>query len=320
MLLLLACGADGDGDGHDRWHDCDDGDRSVSLDAEEVCNGIDDDCDYYIDEGFDADANGIGDCLDTERCDGVDNNGDGAIDEDLDHDGDGITDCEDIEECDGFDNDGDGAVDERYADADEDGIADCHEACRVEPTETERCDIDLELGDVTCEDGRMASIRDSTNGLQLQLNTTDWISVRVDMTTGASSGWLWNLGDSESNDGSGGDGGTNYNDSEAQVKDAALGVYHSQELESAPAIEVPDAIDAAGDDLSILVCDGYFRFESSRGDWEVVASTLFQIDGDEPDSEAGENDRKLWLGIERSVANTTRTGTGVESATITFGR
>lgn len=48
-----------------------------------------------------------------EPCDGVDNDGDGDVDEgwpDTDHDG--IADCVDSEECDGIDNDGDGSVDE----------------------------------------------------------------------------------------------------------------------------------------------------------------------------------------------------------------
>lgn len=48
-----------------------------------------------------------------EACDGVDNDGDGDIDEGYpDTDGDGIADCVDREECDCLDNDGDGDVDE----------------------------------------------------------------------------------------------------------------------------------------------------------------------------------------------------------------
>ena len=60
-----------------------------------------------------------------EECDGLDNNGNGTIDEGFtDTDGDGTADCLDTEECDGFDNDGDGIVDEGY-DQDGDGYSTC---------------------------------------------------------------------------------------------------------------------------------------------------------------------------------------------------
>jgi hypothetical protein len=60
----------------------------------EQCNGIDDDADGLVDEGFpDTDSDGIADCVDTEECDGLDNDGDGEVDEDFDADGDGTADC-----------------------------------------------------------------------------------------------------------------------------------------------------------------------------------------------------------------------------------
>jgi hypothetical protein len=66
----------------------------------------------------DADGNGIADLCDREVCDGRDNDRDGRVDEGFDSDGDGIGNCLDSE-CpplspanDGFDNDGDGLIDE----------------------------------------------------------------------------------------------------------------------------------------------------------------------------------------------------------------
>ena len=125
FLFVLACLSplpvevlvDDDLDGYFADEDCDDGDPSVFPSAEEICDGLDNDCDGDIDEDGltrfypDADNDGYGeagsvgeedcgiepnratndeDCDDTdslvnpladEVCDGVDNNCDGTIDE-----------------------------------------------------------------------------------------------------------------------------------------------------------------------------------------------------------------------------------------------
>ena len=191
--------------------DCDDTDAAVFPDADEVCDGADNDCDGEIDEDglstwyTDADADGAGDpatgtltcdpdegavangedCDDAdplaapgldEVCDGIDNDCDGTVDLGatdaptwyLDVDGDGFGDagvalgacegpsgyadragdCDDadfdvspdaIELCDGVDNDCDGDTDEDdaddaptwYTDADADGHGDATLATRA---------------------------------------------------------------------------------------------------------------------------------------------------------------------------------------------
>lgn len=118
---------DADGDGYFSVVDCDDSNAAIRPEALEICDGLDNDCDGFAEEGMetyaDNDGDGFGDPQVIMPCDtpGVANN----------------LDCDDnnaalnpgaLEVCDGQDNDCDGTVDEGlgnfYADADGDGLGD----------------------------------------------------------------------------------------------------------------------------------------------------------------------------------------------------
>ncbi len=151
--------------------DCDDADAAVNPAADEICNGVDDDCDGTTDELADDDGDGFslcdGDCDDDdpaafpgneEVCDGVDNDCDPATDEDADEDGDGASicdgDCDDdepasfpgnVEVCDGLDNDCDGQLPIDEVDGDGDGVMLCDGDCDdaeafTYPGAPEQCD------------------------------------------------------------------------------------------------------------------------------------------------------------------------------------
>jgi hypothetical protein len=120
------------------------GDDTAAPQPTEDCNGVDDDGDGVVDEGFDVDFDGVPDCADQEDCDGVDNDADGVVDEGFDADADGLADCYEMEACDGLDNDGDAQIDEGF-DADADGLADCFDV--------EECDGLDNDGDVEIDEG-----------------------------------------------------------------------------------------------------------------------------------------------------------------------
>jgi len=121
--------------------DCDDGEASVNPDADERCNGVDDDCDGDIDEdGVDAmswyadgDGDGYGDpAVVSLSCEAPSGTVDPAAGDDCD-DGDADIHPGAAEHCDGVDEDCDGDVDEDgevldgstwYLDADGDGYGD----------------------------------------------------------------------------------------------------------------------------------------------------------------------------------------------------
>ncbi|MDG1479042.1 MAG: MopE-related protein [Myxococcota bacterium] len=124
---------DADSDGYESDEDCDDANSTVNPSAEEICDGVDNNCDGSVDEGVsstfyaDTDADGFGDAENTaEACEvpaGYVATG---------------TDCNDTtdeaypgagEQCDDIDNDCDGEIDEEligtwYADGDSDSFGD----------------------------------------------------------------------------------------------------------------------------------------------------------------------------------------------------
>jgi hypothetical protein len=127
--------ADEDGDGWPACEDCDDGQAGVSPDAEELCNGVDDDCDGLIDwfavDGeqlyLDDDGDGWGGGEPISACDSQGYVAEGG---DCD-DGDSSVHPTADETCDGRDEDCDGTVDDDpvdgstwYQDWDSDGYGD----------------------------------------------------------------------------------------------------------------------------------------------------------------------------------------------------
>jgi hypothetical protein len=122
-----------DGDGYASEDDCNDSDSVIYPGAEELCDGVDNDCDGEIDEGVsttffaDGDGDGFGDpALTAEACQITD--GWVTTGNDCD-DSEPTTYPSASERCDGIDNDCDGEIDEDvlgewYADADADGFGD----------------------------------------------------------------------------------------------------------------------------------------------------------------------------------------------------
>ncbi|MFT5681709.1 MAG: hypothetical protein ACI8RZ_002615 [Myxococcota bacterium] len=146
---------DADADGYDESEDCDDANSVVNPGAEEICDGVDNNCDGEVDESVtttfyaDIDGDGFGDAdSSTEACEPPE----GYVATG--------TDCDDFnaevypssaEQCDELDNDCDGEIDEDvrydwYADADGDGFGDpdsAYETCDPPPgyvTDDTDCD------------------------------------------------------------------------------------------------------------------------------------------------------------------------------------
>ncbi|MEN9948716.1 MAG: hypothetical protein RL106_1539, partial [Bacteroidota bacterium] len=128
--------------------DCNDGDAAINPGEAELCNGIDDDCDLVLDNGFpltdfywDFDGDGFGDLNQVIQACAVPV-GASVFSTDCD-DNDANNFPGNIEACDGFDNDCDGIADNN-SDVDGDGFFVCTGDCddtdfNVNPGATESC-------------------------------------------------------------------------------------------------------------------------------------------------------------------------------------
>jgi len=114
------CDDDIDGDGTVNMWDCAPKNPQIFPGAFEECDGLDNNCNMFVDEGYaDADGDNVADCTDPDD----DNDGDpdetdcAPLDPTIGH---GL-----VEECDGKDNDCNDVVDDGFPDTDGDLIADC---------------------------------------------------------------------------------------------------------------------------------------------------------------------------------------------------
>jgi hypothetical protein len=139
---------DADDDGYNEDDDCNDSDASIHPDADELCDGIDNDCDDEVDEDAidmttwfgDSDGDGYGNPAEdawSTACEMPEGYTDASM----------ATDCDDLNEwiypgsdefCDGIDNDCDDEIDEDaidsttwYVDTDGDGYGDSAEGTTI---------------------------------------------------------------------------------------------------------------------------------------------------------------------------------------------
>jgi DNA/RNA endonuclease G (NUC1) len=154
-----ACDPDDDNDGDDDATDCGPLNAAINHSAVEVCDGVDNNCDGNIDEGFaDTDFDGQADCVDS--------------DDDNDNVPDAIDNCPLAANNDQADNDHDGIGDACDSDDDNDGVPDATDNCPF-LANTNQADNDHDgIGDACDSDDDNDGVPDATDNCPLTANAS----------------------------------------------------------------------------------------------------------------------------------------------------
>jgi DNA/RNA endonuclease G (NUC1) len=189
-----ACDADDDNDNDPDTTDCAPLNAAINHGAVEVCDGVDNNCDGNVDEGFtDTDNDGQADCVDTDddndnvpdatdncpltaNADQADNDHDNIGDAcDTDDDNDNVPDATDncplVANPDQADNDHDNIGDPCDADDDNDTVPDTTDNCPL-TANTDQADNDHDgAGDVCDADDDNDGVLDATDNCPLAANS-----------------------------------------------------------------------------------------------------------------------------------------------------
>jgi hypothetical protein len=181
----------------------------------------------------------------------------------------------------------------------------------------DRCALEVPDADIDCDAGAPVSVIEDGFRMLAALDMRRHSCVRLQAEIKNARRYALHFGNSPSNNGYGGDGATFTNDSELWVDRSNLGLAENDLGSTGIILEQYSAIDTELDLVDIKICDGFVSFDSSVFSTELRNPNIFQIDGNEPDYEAGSNDQTLWMGINRTVAGG-RVGRGVVRACLQF--
>lgn len=143
--------------------------------------------------------------------------------------------------------------------------------------------------------------------------------LRIDLklSPGTRSGYLFNIGDSNTNNGYGGDGSTQENDSEVDGFSSIIRVFGSDKCGTTHFASYSNATGSAVSSVTIYIGPQYFRVVNNLGfDESVCDDCMFALSG-QSDNQGSINE-DVYVALNRVVSYTYRNGIGVCSATLSW--
>jgi len=183
------------------------------------------------------------------------------------------------------------------------------------------CEIDLVANTHTCAGvSAITFIEEPASGevvlkVNLDPNVSGFRRAIFEVEYGdAPSDWTVHIGDSSTNNGYGGDGGTQSNDAEMQVYGTTMAVYGKDGTPVQPLAQVPGIVEQ-GTRLILDVSNEQLRWHNYDGEADtLVSSLLYALDG-QGDSEGPVN-YDVYAGFNRTVGSYWRDGSGVTKVKI----
>ncbi|XP_046585035.1 uncharacterized protein LOC124292007 [Haliotis rubra] len=142
--------------------------------------------------------------------------------------------------------------------------------------------------------------------------------VLIDMWFNNPSGWVFNIGDSPTNNGYGGDGATTSRDAEIQGTSSTFRIYGNDQNSPAGGILLTRS-NIITNRLSVIIADGLVIWNNWGSEFNYYLNTnlLYALNG-QSDSEGGSPNYDIYFGINRSIGSGGRVGTGLCHAYVTW--
>ena len=184
-------------------------------------------------------------------------------------------------------------------------------------------DIDLERGRCSNRAGLPVKLLEGPRGgrplLRLSLDGSPFRRARFEVAfgRGAPEGWSVHIGDSRTNNGWGGDAGTQTHDSEIQLKDDVLSVWCSDlglKNQSPHKMESVASFLEGGDRMVVEVANEFCSWESQRWRGSLDSAYLFALAG-QKEHEGTEN-HDVFAAFNRTIGSPARQGSGVTAVRI----
>ncbi|XP_045201952.2 uncharacterized protein DDB_G0283357-like [Mercenaria mercenaria] len=146
------------------------------------------------------------------------------------------------------------------------------------------------------------------------------LKIELKLSNGKRNGWLFNVGDSDSNNGYRGDSDDQMNDAETQALFPNITVYPSDKCPTINSLmHIVNAVGHHVETVTLYISNEHIKITNDDGlNFKLCHKCLYALNG-QPDSgpNRGPNER-ICIGLNRVVKDLSRTGYGICSATFSW--